>query len=114
MKRNKSGNIYEEFTAELELKSGDMYSVNYSVHAWHQEGDSSCTDSDWDFFGGTEINEVKILNIELLSEEGTCTSICETALPTEVQDEINTLVYEDAEEHINEMDFSNYKEDYND
>jgi len=97
-----SGNLSVERSYLIET-SLCTYDVHCTVDLFIQEGDSSTWDSDWDYYGYTDINEIRINRLTKYTEdqdEGEGVDF--DKLPEDEQLLLNDLIYN----KVNEDDFS--------
>jgi len=97
-----SGNLSVEREYLIET-SMSTYDLQCTVDLFIQEGDSSTWDSDWDYYGYTDINEIRINRLAKYTEdqdEGEVVDI--DKLPDVEQLMLNDLIYE----RVNEDNFS--------
>ena len=92
MNRNKNGyTTTEQQTHEIEVNN-NIYSVQVDVTLFVKPPDYSTWDSDYDYYGYTEVLDIKIINIFTEDESGVETEVQFSQLSKQVQKEINTAL----------------------
>jgi len=98
-----SGNLSVERAYSIETPSCS-YDVLLLIDLFIQEGDSGTWDSDWDYYGYTDVNNIEITTLLRHSEEfDTPGSVVDFNSLTE---EEQVLINEKIDNKVNEDDFS--------
>jgi len=97
-----SGNLSVERSYLIET-SMSTYDIHCTVDLFIQEGDSSTWDSDWDYYGYTDINEIRINHLTKYTEDSDEGKVVDfDKLPKVEQLMLNDLI----DNKVNEDDFS--------
>ncbi len=92
MNRNKNGyTTTEQQTHEIRVNN-NTYSVHADVTLFVKPPEYDTWDSDYDYYGYTEIQDVKITNIFTEDENGNETELEYSKLSSELQKEITTAL----------------------